>query len=168
MTAVTASRQNKKGVAEFLTYIGKSAESFYIGTIVTIVAFRYLCLDFEASWAMGVVFFIVNMISWTLLISEAYFLITYDFCAILWILHILFIVTLVIVAFNHQGEATFKRFGAPREKRETMPTPGEIAAYQIRAPPTEHRDRMKSLVVEAWIVAIGCFLIMFFSFFIYV
>ncbi len=139
--------------------------TFLIGAIVTTVALRYLRLDFEASWAMGLVFFVVNLFSWTLLMGDAFFDIAIDFCATIWVIHSLFLVTLVIVALKHYHGSLIKSYEIPREMREGMPTPGEIAAYQLSVPTTEPQGRVDALVFEAWALAIACILVMFFSLF---
>jgi hypothetical protein len=136
-----------------------------IGAIVTTVALRYLRLDFEASWSMGLVFFVVNLFSWTMLMGDAYYDVAIDLCAVVWVLHSLFLVTLVILALKHSSGSVIKLYEKPREMRDGMPAPGEIAAYQLSVPPTEPQGRVDALVFEAWLVAIACALVMLFSLF---
>lgn len=138
-----------------------------IGSIVTIVSLRYLRLDFNASWSMGLVFFVVNMMSWTVLMSDVYFDIAFDFCSIIMLLHVLFLITLMIVSLKHYGGSVFMKYEIPREMRESMPTPGEIAAYQLSVPSTKPQKEVDAIVFESWIVAIACAFIMFFSVFFY-
>lgn len=139
-----------------------------IGVIVTTVALRYLRLDFEASLSMGLVFFVVNLMSWTVLMSDVYFDIAIDFCAAIWVIYALFLVTLVIVALKHYGGSVIMSYEIPKGMRDKMPTPGEIAAYQLSVPSTRPQGRVDALVFEAWLVAIASALIMFFSFFFYI
>jgi hypothetical protein len=162
--ACTAIISATGGIVDSAAYMTFSLPVFIvatalIGMIAGIVAYRYLRLGFEASWVVGVVFFVVNLMSWTLLASDAIIIITYEYCYALWIVLILYLFILAVLAKEHQGGVRAVRFGTPTDPRQ-RPIPGyQAETYPVMDQWPSIADSTKTIVVEAVVLA-GCSLLM--------
>ncbi len=139
-----------------------------IGVIAGVVVHRYLRLDFEASWVVAIVFFFVNLISWTLLASDAIVMIAWEYCAALWILSLAFMATLLIVAKEHQGGIAAKRYSALSDPPPTSRLPGTASSYPVKVTPWTPTSAVASNIVrEIVLVSVFCFVMFYLAYFLW-
>lgn len=148
------------GIVDSAAYMTLSIPVFIvatalIGMIAGIVAYRFLRLDFEASWVVGVVFFTVNLISWSLLASDAIIDIAYDYCAAIGMLFLAFLATLILLAMEHQGGTRARRYGAKPAPSHRPYLPEAASSYPVKVRHPDGTEETTGIVVES-IVAAGC------------
>ncbi len=152
------------GIVDSAAYTTRSVPVFLvatalIGVIAGLVAHRYLRLEFEASWVVGVVFFTVNLASWSILANDTVIIIAWDFCIAIWIVSFLFFVTLLIVAKGHQGGIKARRYSAMSAPQPRPTFPSEPSAYPVKVRSPDVTETSKGIVMESVVVA-GCCLFM--------
>jgi hypothetical protein len=110
------------------------------------------------------VFFIINLMSWTLLASDAIIDFTWDFCYVIWIVFALYLGSLAVMAKELQGGTVVRRYGP-----STAPLPGQgrpegASDYPVTMGSSSHDEKVTGIVVEALVVAGCCLTLLVFAY----
>lgn len=157
------------GIVDSAAYMTLSLPVFIVATILIgmiagTVAFRYLRLGFEASWVVGVVFFVVNIMIWTLLASDAVIIIAWDYCYAIWFLFCIYLFILAVLSKEHQGGIQARRFGALSDPSPKPRQPDEVSAYPVKEQWSNGVGSSKAIVAEAVMVAGCCLFLLVFAY----
>ncbi len=134
-----------------------------IGMITALVAQRYLRLEFQASLVVGLVFFVVNIVSWTILAGGFIFDIVNLNCSVMWTVFMTFVIVLFVITRFPHG-ASWATAGSPASEDG-----GEVARHIGQASDTAHyevprpHDGSLNLVVESAIICWFCIVFIVFS-----
>lgn len=149
------------GMVDSAAYTSDSAAVYLvatvlIGMITALVAQRYLRLEFQASLVVGLVFFVVNIVSWTILDGGFIFDIVNMNCNVMWTVFMAFVIVLFLITRFPQGPSWTIAGGTASGGG------GEVAHHIGQASDTTHyevprsRDGGLNLVVESFIISWFC------------
>jgi hypothetical protein len=154
------------GIVDATAYYTESLPVFLvatalIGMIACLVAYRYLKMDFVASWVVGGFFLIVNLISWTLLASDIMIDVAWDHCYVIWVFTFVFVFVLLVFSMKHQGGSFAEPYGFEVEPWPPI-IPETPSEYPVKVPSRIPPIASDGLLVESLVVAGGCLCLVFY------
>lgn len=123
-----------------------------IGMITALVVLRYLRLDLQASSVVGLVFFVVNIVSWTILARGYIIDVVTMNCSVMWTAFMLFVIALFLITRFPQGasraKAGYPSPGGGGEVRRHIGQASDTAHYEVPRP----HDGSINLVAESAVI----------------